>query len=118
MAKSLKPVPLKPFIHGDACSWADIKERLDPAWSYVVIETTADTPSADIFHTVSALLAEHAAAIRKQEICRETSSGKLLMLVQILPEQAEALKRKLLNPMLPPSVAVYFYAHTPVGDES
>ena len=118
MAKSLKPVPLKPFIHGAACSWADIKERLDPAWSYVVIETTADTPSADIFHTVSALLAEHAAAIRKQEICRETSSGKLLMLVQILPEQAEALKRKLLNPMLPPSVAVYFYAHTPVGDES
>jgi hypothetical protein len=102
----------------NVCSWAEIKERLDPAWSYVVIETTADTPSADVFHTVSALLAEHAAAIRKQEICRETSSGKLLMLVQIRPELTEALKRKLLNPMLPPSVTVYFYEHTPVGDES
>lgn len=96
-------------IHREACTWADIKDRLDPAWSYVVIETTAATPSTDVFRTVTALLAEHAADIKTQEICRETSSGKLLMLVQINPEQTDAVKRKLLEPKLPPSATVFFY---------
>ena len=105
-------------IHRETCSWADIKGRLDPAWSYVVIETTAATPSADVFRTVTALLAEHAAGIKAQEIFRETSSRKLLMLVQIDPEQTHAVKRKLLEPKLPPSVTVFFYDFCPPGDES
>jgi hypothetical protein len=104
-------------LHGDACSWAEIKGRLDPAWSYVVIETSATTPGADVFHTITALLAEHSAGIRSQEICRETVSGKLLMLVQIDPEQTEAVKHKLLDPRLPPSVTVFFYNHFPRGNE-
>lgn len=101
----------------NACSWTQIKERLDPAWSYVVIETTAATPCAHVFRAVTALLAGYAADIRQQEICRETSSGHLLILVQIAPAQTEALKRKLLDHTLPPSVTVYFYDHTPGGNE-
>ena len=38
-------------IHREACSWAELKSRLDPAWSYVVIETTSVTSSVDVFHT-------------------------------------------------------------------
>jgi hypothetical protein len=104
-------------IHREACSWAELKSRLDPAWSYVVIETTAVTSSVDVFHTVTALLAEHANGIKAQEICRETSSGKLLMLVQIEPGQTEAVKNKLFDPRLPPSLTVYFYDCTPVRDD-
>lgn len=104
-------------IHRAACSWADIKRRLDPAWSYVVIETTAVTASADVFHAVTALLAEHANGIKAREICRETSSGKLLMLVQIEPGQTEAVKEKLFDPRLPSSLTVYFYDCTPVRDD-
>ena len=103
--------------HREACSWADIKGRLDPAWSYVVIETTAASPSADVFRTVSALLAEHAAGIEAQEICRETSSGKLLMMVQIAPALTDVVKRKLLDPRLPPSVTVFFYDASPMGEK-
>jgi len=105
-------------LHRETCSWAEIKGRLDPAWSYVVIETTAASPSADVFRTVTALLAEHVADVRALEICRETSSGKLLMLVQIDPDQTDAVKRKLLDPKLPPSATVYFYDCCPPGDES
>jgi len=104
-------------IQREACSWADIKGRLDPAWSYVVIETTAVTPNADVFRTVTALLAEHAAGIKAQEICRETSSGKLLMMVQIAPELTDVVKLKLLDPRLPPSVTVFFYDASPMGEK-
>jgi hypothetical protein len=104
-------------IQREPCTWADIKGRLDPAWSYVVIETSAATPSADIFSTVTALLAEHAAGIKTQEICRETSSGKLLMLVQIDPAQTDAVKRKLLDPKLPPTATVFFYDCCPPGGQ-
>jgi len=102
-------------IHREACSWTEIKGRLDPVWSYVVIETTAATPSADVFSTVTALLAEHAAGIEAQEIYRETSSGKLLMLIQIAPELTDIVKLKLLDPRLPPSVTVFFYDCCPPG---
>lgn len=105
-------------IHRETCSWAEIKDRLDPAWSYVVIETAAASPSANVFRNVTALLAEHVAAVRAPEICRETSSGKLLMLVQIDPDQTDAVKRKLLDSKLPPSATVYFYDCCPPGDES
>jgi hypothetical protein len=104
--------------HRNACSWSDIKGRLDPAWSYVVIETTAASPGDDVFDTVAALLAAHADGIRSQEICRETDSGNLLMLVQVHPEQTETIKRKLLDPRLPPSVTVFFYDHAPAGAKS
>lgn len=112
------PTDMNRSIHREACSWAEIKGRLDPAWSYVVIETSAATPSADIFSTVTALLAEHAAGIKTQEIFRETSSGKLLMLIQIAPELTDVVKLKLLDPRLPPSVTVFFYDRCSPGEES
>jgi|GEM_PF-2452660 len=108
---------MKPPLTGEACSWSDIKGRLDPEWSYVVIETAAATPGTEVFHAIADLLAEHADGIRSQEICREAGSGKLLMLVQIEPDQAEAVKHKLLDPRLPPSVTVYFYNHSPRGNQ-
>ena len=108
---------MKQPLPGEACSWAEIKGRLDPDWSYVVIETAAAAPGADVFQAIAALLAEHAAGIRSQEICREAASGKLLLLVQIDPEQAEAVKSMLLDPRLPPSVTVYFYNHSPRGNQ-
>lgn len=101
--------------HRKACSWSDIKGRLDPAWNYVIIETTAASSAAEVFDTVATLLAEHADGIRAQEICRETASGNLLMLVQIDPRQTEIIKGKLLDPRLPPSATVFFYDHTPPG---
>ena len=64
------------------------------------------------------LLAEHADGIRAREICRETTTGKLLMLVQIEPDQAEAVKRSLLDPRLPPSITVFFYNHSQEGKTS
>jgi hypothetical protein len=109
---------MKQTLPGEACSWAEIKGRLDPAWSYVVIETTAVTPNADVFRTIAALLAEHSVGIRSQEICRETGSGKLLMLVQLDPEKTEPVKDALLDPRLPPSVTVYIYNHSPGRDQS
>lgn len=108
---------MKQFFPGEACSWTEIKRRLDPAWSYLVIETTAAAAGADVFDSVAPLLAEHADGIRSQAICREAASGKLLLLVQIDPRQTEAVKNTLLDPRLPPSVTVYFYNHSPLGSE-
>lgn len=106
---------MNPTNHRKACSWSDIKEHLDPAWNYVIIETTAASSAAGVFDTVAALLADHADGIRAQEICRETASGNLLMLVQIDPRKTEIIKCKLLDPRLPPSATVFFYDHAPLG---
>jgi hypothetical protein len=105
-------------LSGAPCSWAEIKGRLDPAWSYVVIETAAMTPAADVFRTIATVLEGHAVGIRSQEICRESASGKLLLLVQLDPNKAEAVKDVLLDPRLPPSVTVYFYNHSLRGEHS
>jgi hypothetical protein len=107
---------MKQFLSGEACSWTDIKRRLDPVWSYLVIETTAAS-GAEVFDSVVALLSEHADGIQSQEICRETASGKMLLLLQIDPRQTEAVKNTLLDPRLPPSVTVYFYNHAPLRSE-
>ena len=108
---------MKQPLPREACSWAEIKGRLDPDWSYVVIETAAATPGADVFQAIATLLAEHSDGIRSQEICREAGSGKLLLLVKIEPEQAEAVQHKLLEARLPLSLTVYFYNHSPRGSE-
>jgi hypothetical protein len=105
------------FFPEEACSWTDIKRRLDPAWSYLVVESTGATSSADVFDSITALLTEHAEGIRSQEVCREAASGKLLLLVQIDPRQTEAVKSTLLDPRLPPSFTVYFYNHSPLESE-
>ena len=107
---------MKQITHGASCTWAEIKKQLDPAWSYAVIETAATTPQAAVFGKVASLLAEHGASIRKQEICRETITDKLLMLVEIDPERTEAVKRSLLGPSMPPSVTVLFYNQPPRGE--
>ena len=96
-----------------ACSWGEIKGRLDPAWSYVVVETSATTGQAEVFKAVWALLGAHPDVIRAREICRETSSGNHLMLVQVDPVGADAVQHSLLGPRLPPSVTVFFYNHFP-----
>ena len=105
------------FFSGEPCTWAEIKGSLDPAWSYVVIETAAVTPKADVFRTIAALLEGHSVGIRSQEICRESASGKLLLLVQLDPDKAEAVKDVLLDPRLPSSVTVYFYNHSLRGEQ-
>jgi hypothetical protein len=100
--------------HGkNACSWAEIKNGLDPAWSYIVVEAGAASDDAAVFEAVAVLLAEHGAGIRSRAVCRETTSGHHLMLVQVDPARAEAVQRSLLGPRLPPSVTVYFYNHSP-----
>jgi hypothetical protein len=108
---------MKQSLSGEACSWAEIKERLDPAWSYAVIETEATTPGAGVFRSIANLLSRYSVAVRSQEICREAKSGKLLLLMQLDPDKAAAVKDVLLDPRLPPSVTVYFYNHSPVGSE-
>jgi hypothetical protein len=80
-----------------------------------MIETTEVTSRTDVFPAVTALLAEHAVDIKAQAICREASSGKLMMLVPIYPEQTDAVKRKLLDLKLPPSATVIFYDCCPPG---
>lgn len=101
----------------DACSWADIRGGLDPAWSYVVVEVGGAFDVA-VFDVATALLAEHADGIRARQICRETTSGNLLMLIQVEPDHAEAVQRSLLDPRLPPSVTVFFYNHSLEGKTS
>ena len=108
---------MKQSLSGETCSWAEIKERLDPAWSYAVIETAATTADADVFRTIADLLAKHSIVIRSQAVCRETESGKFLLLMQLDPDRALAVKDVLLDPRLPPSVTVYFYNHSPWGSE-
>jgi len=104
--------------HRKVCSWSDIKARLDAAWNYVIIETAAASFEAEVLDTVTALLAEHADGIRARQICRETTSGNLLMLIQVEPDHAEAVQRSLLDPRLPPSVTVFFYNHSLEGKTS
>ena len=98
-----------------ACSWAEIKGGLDPAWSYVVVEASSVAAHGAVFEAIGALLANHADGIRSREICRDTASGNYLMLVQVDPARTEAVRRSLLGPRLPPSVTVFIYNHSPVG---
>ena len=105
---------MKRTLHDDVCSWSDIKAQLDPAWDYAVIEATAVSSGIDVFNSVKTLLSEHADGIRKQTICCEPISGKLLMLVQIVPEKTVNVRRTLFGPSMPTGVTVYLYNH-PLG---
>jgi hypothetical protein len=84
----------------------------------MIVEAGAASGDAAVFDAVAAVLAEHLDGIRAREICRETTTGNLLMLVQVEPDQAEAVKRSLLGPRLPPSITVFFYNHSLEGDIS
>lgn len=100
------------------CSRAEIKAGLDPAWSYVVIETPAVSGDAGGFDALSAILMEHADAIRAREVSRETRCGNRLMLFEVNPDRSEAVQRSLLGPRLPPSVTLFFYNYSLEGKTS
>jgi len=97
--------PLGPI----SADFAAIRKGLNPAYSYLIVKNERESGQSDDFSALRARLSRHGHAITRQACYREKGTGKLLLVVEIDPDQADHIKSQILNNMCFKNFTVYFY---------
>jgi hypothetical protein len=96
-------------------SFAEIKRRLDPKLSYLVIENTSSEGAAADFDCVRSALARVAPGILEWRCFRDDTTGRYVGVVSLLPDQGERVKCDVLSCNLPEHMVVYYYGSQTPG---
>ena len=100
-------------IHFHDSSLAEIKQTLDPAYSYIVFEKAAGTGKRVEFKEIIQVLSLFKRGILEQEIHRDEGRERLLLVVKIAPEEMNKIKEELLKIRLAEDITFYIYGSHP-----
>jgi len=100
-------------IHQDdpliSANCAEIKENLDPSFSYLVFEKTDSKGKENNFEEIVALLSPFKKMIRKLDIYQDKSGSRCLLAVQLRPRQKNKVVQEFMNMKLPKDIVFYIY---------
>ena len=100
-------------IHQDdpliSANCAEIKENLDPSFSYLVFEKTDSKGKENDFEEIVALLSPFKKMIRKLDIYQDKSGSRCLLAVQLRPRQKNKVVQEFMNMKLPKDIVFYIY---------
>jgi hypothetical protein len=92
-----------------------IRRRLDPCCSYVILEfETGEQTAETVLHEHGGLpLAE--ADIADSWFFRETDSGRMLLVVRLVPGREEAARDRILASRIPRNATLHYYGRDADG---
>ena len=108
-----EPLVITNKIHQDdpliSANCAEIKENLDPSFSYLVFEKTDSKGKENNFEEIVALLSPFKKMIRKLDIYQDKSGSRCLLAVQLRPRQKNKVVPEFMNMKLPKDIVFYIY---------
>lgn len=95
--------------HSMSANWAEIKENLDPSFSYLVFEKADSKGKEFDFEEIVAFLSPFKKMIRKHDIYQDRSGSRCLLAVQLRPRQKNKIVPEIMNMKLPKDIILYIY---------
>ena len=90
-------------------SFAEIKGSLDPACSYLVFEKAIGYGEGGEFQEITEVLSQLKERVLEREFHRDETTGLLLLVVKLDPEQEDKTMEELLEIGLPEDISFYYY---------
>jgi hypothetical protein len=90
-------------------SLSEVRRRLDPCCSYIILEFEAGEETAET------VLREHGglpltdADIDDSWLYREADSGRMLLVVRLVPEREEEVRDRILASRIPRNATLHYY---------
>ena len=78
-------------------SFDEIKQQLDPAYSYLILEKTVENNMDAEFEAILTFLSPYKEAIETHEIFRDKSRGRMMLIVRLVQEQKDHIIREILK---------------------
>ncbi len=88
---------------------AEIKENLDPSFSYLVFEKADSREKEYDFEEIVAMLSPFKKMIRKLDIYHDRSGSRCLLAVQLRPRKKNKIVPQIMNMKLPKDIIFYIY---------
>lgn len=94
-------------------NFAEIKQNLDPSFSYIIFEKTVNPADGPDFSEVSAFITRYKKAVIKQEVYRDPTGKHHLLVVKLSVNELDEISQEILNFTLPEDITVYVYGRRP-----
>ena len=90
-------------------TFAEIKRKLDPAFSYMVFEKEEGSGEGGDFYEVIQTLSALKNRDLGRQICRDVSRGKMLLVIKMEPEEAEVVMQEIIETGFSRQINYYLY---------
>lgn len=108
-----EPLVITNKIHQDdpliSANCAEIKENLDPSFSYLVFEKADNKGREYDFEKIVAMLSPFKKMIGKLDIYHDRSGSRCLLAVQLRPRKKNKIVPQIMNMKLPKDIIFYIY---------
>jgi hypothetical protein len=96
-------------------SLSEIRRRLDPCCSYVILEFEADEEAAETLLRERGGLPLAEADIAASWLYQEADSGRMLLVVRLVPEREEEVRDRILASRIPRNATLHYYGRDAGG---
>lgn len=114
---SSKPMVLSNKIrqgdHSISANCAEIKQNLDPSFSYLIFEKSFSKENEYDFEEIVSILSPFKKRIRKYNIYHDRSGSRCMLAVQLRPRQKNQIVSEIMNMKLPKDIIFYIYGRRP-----
>jgi hypothetical protein len=91
----------------------EIKQKLDPAFSYLFFEKDVRPEEASSFDEITSLLSRYHKGINKKALYYDDTVNLLFLVVELVPRQKDKIISEFLNVQLPGNITFYIYGDRP-----
>jgi len=101
---------MNPDVEPISSNFAEIKRSLDLSCSYLVFETAMGSGKEGGFQEITEALSRLKERVLEREVHRDETTGLLLLVVKVEPEQEDKTMQELLEIGLPKDITFYYYS--------
>ena len=99
--------------HTISSTFAEIKQSLDPDYSYMLFEKPVGSAEGNDFQEIIAMLSRFEKEVLECEVQRDKGREGLALLVKLDPKKMDKISEEFLNIGLPKDVTFYVYGSRP-----
>jgi hypothetical protein len=99
--------------HSISGGWTELKQNLDPSFSYLIFEKNAGQEKPDDFKEIVSILSPFKKRIREHNIYQDGSGCRCLLVVQLRSRQKNQIISEIMNVKLPKDITLYIYGRRP-----
>ena len=96
-----------------SANFAEIKQKLDPAFHYIIFEKTVNPADGLDFSEISAFITRYKKFVIEQELHRDPIGKHLLLVVKLNADELDEISQGIVNLTLPEDITVYVYGRRP-----
>jgi hypothetical protein len=100
-------------MNANLANFAEIKQKLDPSFHYIIFEKTVKPGDGADFSEISTFITRYQESVIEQEVHRDPSGKHLLLVVKLNTDELDEISQEIVNLTFPEDLTVYVYGRRP-----